>query len=198
MCILFTVLLLQILALITQNRIILLNRCCPLADNKELQVLPVRNSFCLTKIWWVNWEFQLLLIETNNKNHYPGNDFSTDLNTYVKEMRHDIRVTVTLGHESCDCLLGGSKVWLNIEVQTWTGFGCVETYSSTDAYCSQAAALLWLSQKLRALWRSKLMEAGPDFTDGKKKKKERKYTKQSLSPKNCKNSPENVISISGT
>lgn len=44
MCILFTVLLLQILALITQNRITLLNRCCPLADNEKLQALPVKRQ----------------------------------------------------------------------------------------------------------------------------------------------------------
>lgn len=44
MCLLFNVLLLRILALIIQNRITLLNRCCPLADNKELQVLPVRKQ----------------------------------------------------------------------------------------------------------------------------------------------------------
>lgn len=60
----------------------------------------------------------------------------------LKKREMLLRVTITLGHEGCDCLLGESKVWLNTEIETWRGFGCVETYSSTDAYCSQAAALL--------------------------------------------------------
>lgn len=78
-----------------------------------------------------------------------------------------LMVTVTLGYKGRDCLLGESKVWLSTEIQTWAG--CVQTYSSTDAYCSQAAALLWLSQELGVLQRSELMETGPDFIEGKKK-----------------------------
>lgn len=58
----------------------------------------------------------------------------------LKKREMLLRVTITLGHEGCDCLLGESKACLDTEIQTW--FGCVETYSSTDAYYSQAAALL--------------------------------------------------------
>lgn len=97
----------------------------------------------------------------------------------LKKREMLLTVTVTLDHEGCHCLLGEFKVWLNTEIQTRTGFGCVETCSSTDAYCSQAAALLWLSQELQALWKSKLMEAGSDFTEGEKKKKVHKTKPQS-------------------
>lgn len=97
----------------------------------------------------------------------------------LKKREMLLMVTVTLGHEGCDWLLGESKVWLSTEIQTWSDFGFVETYSSTDAYCSQAPALLWLSQELGALRRSELMETGPDFIEGKKGKKPHKTKPQS-------------------
>lgn len=96
-------------------------------------------------------------------------------------------VTVTLGHEGCDYLLGESKVWLNTEKQTQTALG---VWRLTVPQMLTAAKLQLSCDSPRTWELSELMEARPDFIEGKK---ERKYTKQSLSPKNCKHSPENVI-----
>lgn len=118
------------------------------------------NSFCLIKIWQVHREFKLLLIETNNKSNYPVNNFSKDLNAYTEDKWDTIK-----GHlfwAICDVTVSyrNPRFWLNTEAQTQRGFGYVETCISPDAQCSQAAALLWLSRGLAALWRSQLVEPG--------------------------------------
>lgn len=42
-------------------------------------------AFCFIKIWQVHSEFKLSLTKTNNKKHYPVNNFSKDLNAYAQE-----------------------------------------------------------------------------------------------------------------
>lgn len=76
-------------------------------------------------------------------------------------------ITITLGHEGCDCLLGESKVWLNTEKQTQTALG---VWRLTVPQMLTAAKLQ-LSCDSPGSWElCELMEARPDFIEGKKER----------------------------